>query len=122
MTTNWIYLHYWLSVTLFLVGIYGMLIKPNLIRKLMAMNILQVAVIIFFITIAVKDQATVPIAQSHNQPTLSSHYINPLPHALMLTAIVVSISTTGVALALAVRIHRRYGTLEETELLSKLRE
>ena len=51
MTTNWIYLHYWLSVTLFLVGIYGMLIKPNLIRKLMAMNILQVAVIIFFITI-----------------------------------------------------------------------
>ena len=88
----------------------------------MAMNILQVAVIIFFITIAVKAQATVPIAQSHDQPTLSSHYINPLPHALMLTAIVVSISTTGVALALAVRIHRRYGTLEETELLSKLRE
>ena len=54
MTTIWIYLHYWLSVTLFLVVIYGMLIKPNLIRKLMAMNILQVAVIIFFITIAVK--------------------------------------------------------------------
>ncbi len=88
----------------------------------MAMNILQVAVIIFFITIAVKDQATVPIAQAHDQAILSSHYINPLPHALMLTAIVVSISTTGVALALAVRIHRRYGTLEETELLSKLRE
>ncbi len=114
-------LHYWLSAALLLIGLYGMLAKPNLVRKLMAMNILQVAVIIFFISVAAKSGATVPIAIEGDEARVATAYVNPLPHALMLTAIVVSVSTTGVALALLIRIHRRYGTLNEVELLEKLR-
>ena len=114
-------LHYWLSAALLLIGLYGMLAKPNLVRKLMAMNILQVAVIMFFISLAAKSGATVPIAVEGDEARVASEYVNPLPHALMLTAIVVSVSTTGVALALLIRIHRRYGTLNEVELLEKLR-
>ncbi len=114
-------LHYWLSAALLLIGLYGMLAKPNLVRKLMAMNILQVAVIMFFISLAAKSGATVPIALEGDEARVATAYVNPLPHALMLTAIVVSVSTTGVALALLIRIHRRYGTLNEVELLEKLR-
>ena len=114
-------LHYWLTASLLLIGLYGMLAKPNLVRKLMAMNILQVAVIMFFISVAAKSGATVPIAVEGDEARVATAYVNPLPHALMLTAIVVSVSTTGVALALLIRIHRRYGTLNEVELLEKLR-
>lgn len=115
------HLHYWLSAALLLIGIYGMLVRPNLVRKLMGMNILQVAVIMFFITVAAKRDATPPVALA-TEARPAVRYINPLPHALMLTAIVVSISTTGVALALVIQIHRRYGTLDEAELIAKLRE
>ena len=117
----WGQLTYWLASALLLLGLYGMLAKPNLVRKLMAMNILQVAVIIFFIALAAKSGATAPIA-IEGAPPAAVAYANPLPHTLMLTAIVVSVSTTGVALALLIRIHRRYGTLDEVELLEKMRE
>jgi multicomponent Na+:H+ antiporter subunit C len=116
-------LHYWLSATLLLIGLYGILARTHLVRKLMAMNVLQVAVIIFFIALSAKSGATAPIADEHDGGSLiAAAYINPLPHALMLTAIVVSVSTTGVALALLLRIHRRYGTLEEPELLERMKE
>ena len=87
----------------------------------MAMNIMQVAVIVFFISLGYKDGATPPIQRYGENEPVAQSYINPLPHTLMLTAIVVSVSTTGVALALLVRIHRRYGTLDETELMKKLK-
>ncbi len=114
-------MNYWLSAALFLIGLYGMLARPNLVRKLMAMNIMQVAVIVFYITVAFKKDATPPIARHGEHSPAAQEYINPLPHTLMLTAIVVSVSTTGVALALIIRIHRRYGTLNEIELIEKLR-
>lgn len=112
--------NYGLAAILLLIGLHGMLIRPNLVRKLMAMNILQVAVIMFFISLADKTGATAPIEVEgvHN----ATSYINPLPHALMLTAIVVGVSTTGVALALLIRIYRHFGTLEEPELLERMRE
>jgi multicomponent Na+:H+ antiporter subunit C len=113
---------YWLSAVLLLIGLHGMLTKPNLVRKLMAMNIFQVAVITFYVPLAWKSGATAPIETAAIAASEVASYINPLPHALMLTAIVVSVSTTGVALALLIRIHRRYGTLEEPELLAILRE
>lgn len=116
------HLHYWLSAILFLVGLHGMLARTHLVRKLMAMNIMQVAVITFFIALSAKSGATAPIAVEHGPPLLAEAYINPLPHALMLTAIVVSVGTTGVALALLIRIHRQYGTLEESELLDRMRK
>lgn len=114
-------INYWLAAALFLIGLYGILAPPHLVRKLMGMNIMQSAVIVFFIILAYKDDATPPIARYGDHEPVVEQYINPLPHTLMLTAIVVSVSTTGVALALLIRIHRRFGTLRETELLDKLK-
>ena len=114
------HLPYWLSGILLLIGIYGVLVPPNLVRKLMGMNIMQTAVIAFFITIAAKRDASVPVAVYGEAPAAEA-YVNPLPHALMLTAIVVGVSITGVALALIIRIHRRYGTLDERELIALMR-
>ena len=116
------HVHYWLSAVLLLIGLQGMLVRTHLVRKLMAMNVMQVAVIVFFVALSAKSGATAPVAVHHDAPLSADEYINPLPHALMLTAIVVSVSTTGVALALLIRVHRRYGTLEEPELLERLKE
>lgn len=112
---------YALVSLLFLIGVYGILARPHFVRKLMAMNLLQVAVIVFFILIGYKNDATPPIARAGDAEPSAREYVNPLPHTLMLTAIVVSVSTTGVALALLVRIHRRFGTLDERVLLEKLK-
>jgi multicomponent Na+:H+ antiporter subunit C len=114
------HMNYGLAALLLLIGLHGMLMRPNLVRKLMAMNILQVAVIMFFIALADKTGATAPIEVDGLHE--AADYINPLPHALMLTAIVVGVSTTGVALALLIRIYRHFGTLEEPELLERMRE
>ena len=113
---------YWLAALLFLWGVYGVLASNHLLRKLMAMNIMQVGVIVFFIALAAKSGATAPVVVDVDQSIQASGYVNPLPHALMLTAIVVSVSTTGVALALLIRIQRRYGTLQETTLLERLKQ
>jgi multicomponent Na+:H+ antiporter subunit C len=84
------------------------------------MNIFQGAIILFFIVHAYKDGASVPI-WSEALGDHAEQYMNPVPHGLMLTAIVVSVATTGVALALLSLIHKRFGTLEEDELLAALR-
>ncbi len=111
--------HYWMIALLGLVGLYGAVLRPNLMRKLMGINILQTAVISFYLLLAVKKGAGVPILGHHGE-ALAHHFINPLPHALMLTAIVVGAGTTGVALALLIRIHRRYKTLDEREILAQI--
>ena len=113
---------YFLTIVLLLVGLYGIVARQHFLRKLKAMNLLQVAVIVFFIALSAKSGATVPVVIEDGHEINVASYVNPLPHALMLTAIVVSVSTTGVALALLIRIRRRYGTLSETALLAKLRE
>ncbi|HJO39704.1 MAG: cation:proton antiporter subunit C [Vicinamibacterales bacterium] len=110
------------AAALLLIGLYGIVARSHLLRKLMAMNILQVAVIVFFIALSTKSGATVPVVPADAVDIDPAAYVNPLPHALMLTAIVVSVSTTGVALALLIRIRRRYGTLNESALLDRLRE
>jgi multicomponent Na+:H+ antiporter subunit C len=114
--------NYWGVATLLLIGIHGMLARPNLMRKLMAMNIFQVAVILFYLSLSEKTGASTPVVPHGVLNPAAADFINPLPHALMLTAIVVGVGTTGVALALLVSIYRRYGTLEEPELLQKMRE
>ena len=120
MPTSLTHAEYWLAALLFLWGVYGVLASNHLLRKLMAMNIMQVGVIVFFIALAAKSGATAPVVVDV-ESIQASGYVNPLPHALMLTAIVVSVSTTGVALALLIRIQRRYGTLQETTLLERLK-
>lgn len=81
------------------------------------MNVMQVAVIFFFLCLGQKDPGTIPVAM--NEAVKAAEYINPLPHGLMLTAIVVSLGTTGVGLSLLLRIKEKYGTIEEDDLLKK---
>ncbi len=111
---------YSLIAVMFFTGIYGIISKKNLIKKVIAMNIMQVSVIFFFLTLGLKMNATIPIAMPGVENV--DAYINPLPHALMLTAIVVSLSTTGVALSLMIRIGRFLNTIEEDEILRRLEE
>lgn len=113
--------NYWAIAILLLIGLHGMLARPNLMRKLMAMNIFQVAVIMFYLTLSEKLGAHAPVMAHGVHAAAAADYVNPLPHALMLTAIVVGVAITGVALALLVAIYRRYGTLEEPELLHHIR-
>jgi multicomponent Na+:H+ antiporter subunit C len=112
-----------------MIGLYAMIVKNNLVKKLVGMNIFQTAIILFYISIGYKRGATIPIIENahgghHGAPQAieAAAYINPLPHVLMLTAIVVSVATFGVALALAVKVYQRYQTLEEDEIRMRLRE
>ncbi len=118
MATHWAYL---LTVVLLVIGLYGMLLKRNMVKKLIGMNVFQGAIILLYVVFAYKDGATVPV-HHEDFPGEATRYMNPIPHGLMLTAIVVSVATTGVALALLIVIYRRYGTLEEGELLERLRD
>lgn len=108
---------YSLVMILFFLGVYGMVLSKNYMKKLMAMNVMQVAVIYFYLCFAQKDDAMIPI--QNGLTTDPNAYINPLPHGLMLTAIVVSLGTTGVAIALLMRIKEIYGSVEEVEVLRR---
>ena len=118
--------NYWIYVLLMMIGLYAMIAKNNLFKKVIGMSIFQTAIIVFYVSIGAKRGGTIPIIEgAHGQHLLPAaidpaHYVNPLPHVLMLTAIVVGVSTLGVALAIILGIHRRYGTVEEDELLEKL--
>ena len=108
---------YSLVLILMFLGMFGMIISNNYMKKMMAMNVMQVAVILFFLCFAQKTGGMIPILNGvTTDPNL---YINPLPHALMLTAIVVSLGTTGVAIALLMRIKETYGSVEEDEILRR---
>ena len=113
-------------ITLMMIGFYAMTGKTNLVKKLVGMNIFQWSIILFVVSLGAKRNATIPIvAGGHGHGTEwvlnADAYVNPLPHVLMLTAIVVGVATTGVALALLQRIYKSYGTLEEDELLRTVR-
>jgi multicomponent Na+:H+ antiporter subunit C len=108
---------YSLVLILLFLGLYGMIVSNNYMKKMMAMNVMQVAVIFFYLCFAQKEGGMIPILNGiTTDPNL---YINPLPHALMLTAIVVSLGTTGVAIALLMRIKETYGSVEEDEVLRR---
>ena len=108
---------YSLVLILMFLGMFGMIVANNYMKKMMAMNVMQVAVIFFFLCFAQKDGGMIPILNGIT--TDPSLYINPLPHALMLTAIVVSLGTTGVAIALLMRIKETYGSVEEDDILGR---
>lgn len=99
---------YWLVVFLMMTGLYVVLASSNLIKKVVGLNIFQTSVFILYISIGKLSGGTAPIFVEG-----TVKYANPLPHVLILTAIVVGVATTAVALALAVRIYRAYGTVEE---------
>jgi multicomponent Na+:H+ antiporter subunit C len=119
--------NYWVYIGLVMIGMYAMIAKRNLVKKIVGMNIVQTAVILFYVSIGAKKGKMLPIiahghGDSGHQAVHAIDYINPLPHVLMLTAIVVSVATLGVALALAIKIYRRYGTLEENEIAQRINE
>lgn len=117
--------NYWIYIILMMVGFYAIIGKRNLVKKLLGLNIFQWAIILYFISTGVKrGGVTIPIvmgAPGHYEAAQAIQYANPLPHCLMLTAIVVGVSTTGVALALIIAIFRRYKTLEEDEILTLMK-
>ncbi len=113
--------NYWIYIVLMMIGFYAMIAKRNLVKKLVGMNIFQTAIILYFISIASKKGATIPIIQEAQGAINPAQYVNPLPHVLMLTAIVVMVSIFGVALALIIMIYRKYRTLDEDEIIEILR-
>jgi multicomponent Na+:H+ antiporter subunit C len=115
--------NYWIYILLMMIGLYAMLAKNNLVKKVIGMSIFQTAIIVFYVSISAKEHATIPIIAHHGAAEAAidvAHYANPLPHVLMLTAIVVSVGTLGVALALCLGIYRRYNSLEEDEIQEQL--
>jgi multicomponent Na+:H+ antiporter subunit C len=107
-------------VILFLWGIYIMAAHPNFVKKLIGLYIVQTSAIFFLVAFSAKNGATVPII-IEGVAADPSLYVNPLPHALTVTAIVVQVATLGVSLALVSAIYRRFGTLDEDEVMGQLK-
>ena len=110
--------NYWIVIFLMMTGFYIVIARGNLIKKIIGLNIFQTSVFLLYITMGKVRSGTVPIFSD----THYDAYTHPLPSVLILTAIVVGIATTSVALALIVRIREAYGTIEEDELDAMNRE
>lgn len=109
---EWLGLYnYWVVVALMMIGFYIVIAQDNLIKKLVGLNIFQTSVFVFFISLAYLEGGTAPIALEG-----VTAYSNPLPHVLILTAIVVGVALTAMGLALVVRVQEAYGTIEEDEI------
>lgn len=104
--------NYWIVIILMMAGFYIVIAHGNLIKKIIGLNIFQTSVFILYISMGRVENGTAPIITP--EATL---YSNPLPHVLILTAIVVGVATTALGLALVVRIREAYGTVEEDEIL-----
>ena len=161
--------NYWIYVILMMIGLWALIAKNNLIKKLIGLSIFQTAIILFYVSMGVKEGATIPILDHHGgehhevghptaHPFLEANdagragaehpgketkkedhghgekqehadatspdpdtMANPLPHVLMLTAIVVGVATLGVALSISQMIFREFGTLEEDEILKEVK-
>jgi len=106
--------NYWVVVVLMMIGFYIVIAHGNLVKKIVGLSIFQTSVFIFYISMAKIEGATAPILADGIEI-----YSNPLPHVLILTAIVVGIATTALGLALTVRIKEAYGSVEEDEIQKK---
>ena len=104
--------NYWIVVFLMMLGLYTMISRGNLVKKLVGLNVFQVSVIIMYVSLGKIVGGTAPIL-IEGEDVL---YTNPIPSVLMLTAIVVGVATLAVGLALVVRIKEAYGTIEEDEI------
>ncbi|MDF1850915.1 MAG: cation:proton antiporter subunit C [Verrucomicrobiales bacterium] len=158
--------NFWIYVILMMIGLWALIAKNNLIKKLIGLSIFQTAIILFYVSLGVKEDSTIPIlehkaeeqyqaekkvyyaeleayeaakkeingnsetaGEKPKKPKKPSHYVipdpdkmeNPLPHVLMLTAIVVGVATLGVALAISQMVFKEFGSLEEDEILEELK-
>ena len=103
--------NYWIVIVLMMIGFYMVISQHNLIKKIVGLNVFQVSVFVFYISMAKVKGGTAPILLDGFEI-----YSNPLPHVLILTAIVVGVATSALALALTVRIKDTYDTIEEDEI------
>ena len=103
--------NYWIVIVLMMMGFYMVISQHNLIKKIVGLNVFQVSVFVFYISMGKIKGGTAPILADGIEI-----YSNPLPHVLILTAIVVGVATSALALALTVRIQDAYGTIEEDEI------
>ena len=103
--------NYWLVIIIMMAGFYTVISRGNLVKKITGLNIFQVSVFMLYISIGDVKDGAVPIIESD-----VTVYSNPLPHVLILTAIVVGVATTALGLALVVRIKEAYGTIEEDDI------
>ncbi len=106
--------NYWIVVFLMMTGFYIVIARPNLVMKVLGLNLFQTSVFILYISMGKVTGGSAPIATEG-----VTVYTNPLPHVLILTAIVVGVATTALGLALVVRIKEAYGTVEEDEIHAK---
>jgi multicomponent Na+:H+ antiporter subunit C len=106
--------NYWVFALLLVIGLYAVVRSHNLFKKLLGLSIFQSAVFLFYITLDKVEGGTAPIVRGADLP--GQLYANPLPQVLILTAIVVAISTSALALAIIVRIKEEYGTIEDDEI------
>ena len=106
--------NYWIVIALMMTGFYLVIPTSNLIKKIIGLNIFQTSVFILYISIAKVKGGAAPILEEGTEL-----YANPLPHVLILTAIVVGIATTALGLALIVRIKEAYGSIEEDDIREK---
>jgi len=105
--------NYWIVIVLMMIGFYTMISRGNLVKKLIGLNVFQTSVIILYLSLGKIRGGTPPVLISGAEGVV---YTNPIPSVLMLTAIVVGVATLSVGLALTVRIHEAYGTIEEDEI------
>lgn len=103
--------NYWMVIILMMIGLYTMISRGHLVKKLVGLNIFQAAVFLLYISVGFVRDAAPPLLDPDVE-----RYSNPLPHVLILTAIVVGVATTALGLALALRIREAYGTVDEDEL------
>ena len=103
--------NYWIVIVLMMTGFYMVIAHGNLIKKVVGLNVFQVSVFVLYISMGKVEGGTAPILAEGIKV-----YSNPLPSVLILTAIVVGVATTAMALALVVRIRDAYGTIEEDEI------
>ncbi len=115
--------NYWLFIVLMMTGLYIVVAKGNLVKKIVGLNIFQTAVFMLYISSAKVAGGTAPIFPTDSKGYIKTDgidqiiYSNPLPHVLILTAIVVGVATTALGLALTVRIREEFGTIEEENLV-----
>ena len=106
--------NYWIVIALMMIGFFIVIARGNLVKKIIGLNIFQTSVFIFYISAGKVKDGTAPIVTEG-----ATLYSNPLPHVLILTAIVVGIATTALALSLVIRIKANYGTVEEHKILKQ---
>jgi multicomponent Na+:H+ antiporter subunit C len=106
-------------VALFLCGLFIAITHHNLVKKIIGLYLVQTSVLFILVTFSARQGATVPILVTES-PVRVGDYVNPLPHALTLTGIVVGVATLGVALSVVAAIYRDFGSLDEDEILKRV--